>query len=674
MSPRAVAAADLPHRVDVEANVWLELPDGTRLGVRLWRPRTSEAVPVVLEYLPYRKSDILAPRDHGHAAWFAGHGIAFARVDIRGSGDSDGVLRDEYSADELADAPHVIAWLAEQDWCSGAVGMMGNSWGGFNALQVAAMRPPELRAVISSCASDDGYLDDVHYYGGCVLASEQMPWSAFVMPMNALPPRRAYVGDRWREMWLQRLDAITPWSTTWMEHQRRDAYWRDRAPAEDRDAITCPVLMTGGWADGYRNAILRFLAEANGPRWGIIGPWAHGFAHAAHPGPQIGYLQECLRWWRRWLGDEDNGVDRDPVLRAYLQETVHPPLQHLDRAGRWVADAQWPSPAVTTRRLAVAAEGLLDGEATDVVALRHRGAQQHGALAGAWCPGGAEADFPPDQRPEDTLCLTFDSAPLEQRVELLGRPVVRLGVRVDQPLAFVMARLCAVAPDGTSVLVSRGALNLTHRADHEDLLPLEPGERYEIKIALDAIGQAIDSGWKLRLAVSTTYWPWLWPSPEPVELTVEAGPASSLELPVRTGHDGPGVRFERAEIAEPVAHVVEELEAPYRRISHDVVTHEHAQESNQIGGERLTVDGQVLTQWFRDRWSIHEADPLSAKVECDRSATLLSDDRPELSVFTRSSMTADATTFHLLDTLEAYEGARRVFARSWSSAIPRDGV
>lgn len=162
--------------------------------------------------------------------------------------------------------------------------------------------------------------------------------------------------------------------------------------------------------------------------------------------------------------------------------------------------------------------------------------------------------------------------------------------------------------------------------------------------------------------------------PEPVELTVEAGPSSSLELPVRTGHDGPGVRFERAEIAEPVAHVVEELEAPYRRISHDVVTHEHAQESNQIGGERLTVDGQVLTQWFRDRWSIHEADPLSAKVECDRSATLLSDDRPELSVFTRSSMSADATAFHLLDTLEAYEGERRVFARSWSSAIPRDGA
>ncbi|MDX1487676.1 MAG: CocE/NonD family hydrolase, partial [Acidiferrobacterales bacterium] len=178
-----------PRVVREIENSWIPLSDGCRLAARIWLPEDAEAspVPAILEYIPYRKRDFTRARDEPMHHYFAGHGYAAVRVDLRGSGDSEGLLDDEYTEQEHDDAVEVIRWLASQPWCSGKVGMMGISWGGFNSLQVAARQPAELGAIITLCSTDDRYADDAHYMGGCVL-NENLTWGSVLLTYNAFPP------------------------------------------------------------------------------------------------------------------------------------------------------------------------------------------------------------------------------------------------------------------------------------------------------------------------------------------------------------------------------------------------------------------------------------------------------------------------------------------------------
>jgi len=293
---------ELPRRVREIENLLIPMGDGVRLAARVWLPPDADAspVPAILEMIPYRKRDGTAARDAMIHPYLAGHGYACLRVDIRGSGDSEGVLLDEYLEREQQDAVEAIEWIARQPWCTGRVGMMGISWGGFNSLQVAARRPPQLGAIITLCSTDDRYADDAHYMGGCLL-TENMTWGSAIFAHAALPPDPELVGPDWRRLWLQRLEAHHPWIERWLAHQRRDDYWRQGSVCEDYAAIACPVYAIGGWADAYTNAVPRLLQHLKVPRKGLIGPWAHAFPHLASPGPAIGFLQEALRWWDQWL-------------------------------------------------------------------------------------------------------------------------------------------------------------------------------------------------------------------------------------------------------------------------------------------------------------------------------------------------------------------------------------
>ena len=127
--------------------------------------------------------------------------------------------------------------------------MMGISWGGFNSLQVAARCPPALKAIVTVCSTDDRYRDDVHYMGGSLLTAG-IGWGSFFFRTMARPPDPMLVGDRWRTMWLERLQSLPVYLETWLRHQRRDDYWRHGSVCEDYDAIRCPVYAVGGWTDG----------------------------------------------------------------------------------------------------------------------------------------------------------------------------------------------------------------------------------------------------------------------------------------------------------------------------------------------------------------------------------------------------------------------------------------
>ena len=651
-----------PRPVRTIEHLWIRLPDGCRLAARMWLPQDAERAPVpaVLDAVPYRKGDGTEARDATRYPYIAGHGYACVRLDLRGSGDSEGLIADEYTVQEQEDVEAVIAWLAEQPWCDGAVGMIGVSWGGFSALQAAARNPPALRGIVAIHASDDRYADDVHYIGGCVLASDMVHWSACMAAYVGQPPDPAVVGDGWRDAWRERLDSIEPWVATWLAHQRRDDYWRQGSACEHYAEIACPVLAVGGWVDGYRDSVLRLVEHVRAPVRGLIGPWGHTWPERGAPGPAIGFLQEVVRFFDCALKGEANGFLGEPRLVSWMQERIGPVTSCAERPGRWVADPAWPSPNVEPRVLP------LSGERSA------RGLQLTGIEAGVWCGDGGAADLPGDQRAEDGASSCWDFDPLGERIELLGHAAAVLELSADRPVALVAVRLCDVAPDRSSSLIARGVLNLTHRDGHDRAVALVPGEPVTVRVSMQSTAYAVPAGHVLRLAVSPAYWPWAWPSPEPVTLTVTGG---RLELPVRRPSPGDAALrpFDVPECAPELAEETLASGPTGRSVTRDLATGAAEATFDWIDSRSLLRDSATeLGERNVVRYRLVEGDPLSAEAACEVGVELARGEwRTRVEV--RSRMTCDRDRFLVTTELDAYEGASRSFARSWTHEIARDG-
>lgn len=674
--PKFNTVSKFPRTVKLIENTWMTLSDGTRLAARIWMPTDAESnpVPAILEYLPYRKNDGTAIRDRVIHEYYAGHGYASVRVDMRGSGDSDGLLLDEYLPQEQKDALEVIAWLAAQSWCTGSVGMMGISWGGFNSLQVAAHRPSALKAIITVCSTDDRYTDDCHYMGGCVLGSDLLNWASIMFAYNALPPDPGVVGDRWKEMWFNRLENTPPFIESWLSHQKRDDFWKQGSVDEDYGAINCPVFAVGGWVDPYTNAVPRLLQGLSVPRKGLIGPWAHSYPHTASPRPAIGFLQESLRWWDHWLKGLETGVMDEPMLRVWMPEALPPQPFESEWPGRWVAEPGWPPPGNSIMELYLG-DGSLGPAPVQERELSILGSQINGATAGVWCPYGNKFGMPVDQRADDALSLCFSSAPLETPLEILGFPFVNLKIIVDQPNALLAVRLCDLAPDGASRLVSWGLLNLTHRNGHSQPEPMLPGQVCNVTVQLNVAAHRLNPGHRWRLSISPTYWPHAWPSPAPVRLSILAGESSSLFLPVRLPNslDSTLPPFEAPEGAPMLPFESLRHEDASRVFTYNVI-HGRLQMLDRIDDGRVQFsNGHIYDSLITNQFSITEAQPTSATVQCDRQIEI-SRGAWQTRIETSSTMTSDDEFFHLTNILNAYLDQTRVFTKSWTQKIRRDLV
>lgn len=676
-----------PYEVRDVENVFIPTRDGARLAARMWRPITDEPLPAVLEYIPYRKRDLTRARDALNHPYLAGHGYVSVRVDMRGSGDSDGVLADEYLAAEHDDACDVIAWLAEQPWCDGNVGMMGISWGGFNSLQVAARRPPALKAIVSASATEDLYVDNMHYMGGCLL-SDNLSEATVMFAFNSLPPDPAIVGDRWREMWHERLSGSGLWIEKWLGHQHRDDYWKRASVNENYGAVECPVLAVGGWADGYTNAIFRLLEHLHVPRLGLIGPWGHRYPHLGVPGPAIGFLQELVRWWDYWLKGRDTGIMDEPVLRAWMQDSIPPQPSYADRPGRWVSEPCWPSPNIEDRRYTLTRHSLSDKPAEE--AEHHRIRLQSplsvGMFAGKWASYAATPDLPGDQREDDGGSLVFETEPLDDTFEVFGLPTLELDVSADRPNAMVAARLSDVAPNGEATRVTYGLLNLTHRDGSGDPQPLEPGRTYHVRVPLNGMAHSFPAGHRIRLSVSSSYWPLAWPSPEPVMLTVNTG-TSSLTLPHRPQRPGDDERlraFGPPEVAPeaPATHL--EPGRHHWKVERDLATGVSTLEIENDQGTILLDDvgttvRRATTEWFSFRGN--DVDSVRGEARTVRRLER-GDWRTEITTNTVLRCTADE--FIIDARLDAFELGNpdvdprpvenRVHSQNWHRRIPRNLV
>ena len=669
---------DFPHTITILENVWIPLTDGTRLAARIWLPETAaqHPVPALLEYIPYRKSDFTSGRDAKRQAYFAGHGYACVRVDMRGSGDADGILYDEYLPQEQEDALEVIDWLAQQPWCDGNIGMHGISWGGFNSLQVAARQPSHLKAIIAIGATDDRYHDDVHYMGGCLLTSQMLPWASLMFAYNGSPPDPRWVGEAWREMWLERLAESPPYIEEWLSHQSKDAYWKHGSVSETYDDIKIPVYMVGGWADSYNNSIPRLMNGLNGPRKGLIGPWSHDFPEQCDaPGPAIGFLQESLRWWDHWLKGIDTGIMDEPMLRCWLQDGLPPALSYPERPGRWLAEPSWPSPNIQ-ETIYFLNESNLATRPQPTSEVSFVGLQQHGLDSGGWGGHGSPGEYAGDQRSADGESLTFTSPPLAEPMNLLGHAKVHLALKVDQPLALVAVRLCDVGPDGRSTLVTWGLLNLTHHRSHETPELLVPGQSYNVTVPLNLMAYQLPADHRWRVAISPTYLRHAWPSPKPVRLTLMLGEGCRLILPERPflPSDNDLAPFPPAEIAppEPIEQLRPELrrQTIEREVTRRSTTFKVVQDSGRI---RYKNHGLELDDISTHTITIRDDDPLSLEQRVVYRLEYKRDDW-QVVMKSDSKLTADATHFYVTNLLEGYEGTVRVFHKTWTKQIKRNFI
>jgi putative CocE/NonD family hydrolase len=656
-------------------NLFITLADGCRLAARLWLPEGAESdpVPALLEYLPYRKRDGTAIRDALTHPHLAAHGYACLRVDMRGSGESDGLLLDEYLKQEQDDACEILDWLCAQPWCSGAVGIFGISWGGFNALQIAATGHPAVRAIVPICFTDDRYEDDIHYRGGCLL-TENPGWAGQMMSYMTRPPDAALRND-WRTVWTQRLADQPNLLKPWMDHQRRDDYFEHGSVCEDIAAVKAPALAIGGWADGYTNATRR-LIERLGPHvpvHGINGPWMHKYPHFARPGPRIDILGEMVRWFDRFLKGAANGVEDDPVYRAYLLDSHRPDVSVEHRAGRWIAEPEGPGSRTESYLLRLG-PGVLSATMQPAARQSLASPQTVGLHGGAFCELSSFDNHPGDQTLDDGGSLVFETEPLGEDWAVVGRPSLTVTLASDRPQANLCARLSDVHPDGAATRISVGVLNLTHRNGHAAPEALPVGEDVRVRVDMDDCAYTVPKGHRLRLSLSNAYWPLIWPSPEKTVLDVRLDDAE-LSLPLYEARPGdPEVTFGAPRHADPLA--MRRLAEPDLRVilTTDALTGVVTLEKHDDHGVQTFPDhGLEVGTVIRVRYAIHPDDPLSARYETHWTQTVGRGPwrtRTE----TRIRMHADAETFFFDTSVEAFEDDQRVSEKTWSETAARDGV
>jgi hypothetical protein len=653
--------------------VWIEGEGGTRLCADLYLPAGDGPFAALLEALPYRKDDVTASYRPSYQR-FVEAGFAVCRLDLRGTGSSGGIATDEYPDDERADLRAVIEWLATRPWSSGRVGMFGTSYSGFNSLHMAAERVPQLGAVVATYATDDRYTDDVHYCGGVLRAVDLIDYEIYMVAMNALPPVPALWGDGWRDEWRRRIERTPAWLLDWLGDQVDSPVWRRGSirlgpGGTGYERIACPTMLVAGWADGYRNNTFRTIEHLRVPWRLLAGPWSHRDPAVSRPGPNIDADTEMIAFFDEHL--RDGPPSTGAPAQVFVRRPTKPEPDLAVHDGVWRDVDRWPHPDLEWRRLTVAGAGV---DRLDV-------AGDVGVSAWISCAGVLPWGQPMDQRADDARSTTYDwsvgGAAGPATGELLGNPRVALRVRSSAPVAHVAVKLCDVFPDGTSALVTRGMLNLTHRhvwpatspgTPGREPEPLVPGEWVDVEIELEATTWTLVEGHTLRLAVAGTDWPNCWPPPTPVTLELDRA-AVTVSLPVIDGlpesvHEfaaGRGVSSDDDDgVVWRVEHdvlgretrVVTRYGSPYDGSYGAKVTDDYA---GTVGVSTLDPGAT----WVTGRSSFTVTWPLEGggEVTCAAAATL--------------EMRSDADHYHVHVDLEATLDGEPFGARSWTQSIRR---
>ena len=652
--------------------VWIPMPDGVRLAADLYVPAAAgpqERLPVLLEYLPYRKTESRS-RNYSLYSYFVRHGYVVARVDIRGTGNSEGQLIPyEYSDQENEDGEVVIDWLSRQPWSSGNVGMFGISWGGFNSIHLGMRNPPALKAILAVDATDDLYQDDVHFMDGVLHVDS---WEMSQDLDNARPGAPDYRID---EAYFRNRFDTRPWMMTYKRQQRDGPFW-DRTTLKERyDSIRVPTFVIGGWYDGYRDSVPRMLEHLQAPIKAIVGAWHHSFPHNAYPKPQIEWRHEAVRWFDHWLKGLDTGILEEPRFAVYVRQW-HPPGPYLEEApGHWRWEEGWPIERLEERVLYPQPNHTLEPTTSPESIHRLGYVPSIGIEAGG--PVMWWGDVAHDQRPTDAFSLVYDSEPLESEVEILGLPRVLLKVSANATRANWYVRLSDVAPDGTVTQIAGAGFNGTHRQSAREPQSIEPGEVFPLEIEMHFTSWIFPPGHRIRLAVANAQWPMLWPTPYPMTTSLHLGGSdgSRVWLPVVPYEERPAPSFLLPE-EDPELPGYESLDegttSGYGEIS-------SVDRNPQTGEVRVTAtnDWGMRYPWGTER--SRETITHETSDDHPENTSLRGEHRLEVELENRTLIweaellfRSDLENFYYTYTRRLFENGELLRDKVWRDTIPRD--
>ncbi|MEP7045287.1 MAG: CocE/NonD family hydrolase C-terminal non-catalytic domain-containing protein, partial [Ilumatobacteraceae bacterium] len=483
-----------------------------------------------------------------------------------------------------------------------------------------------------------------HYMGGALRAIDLVDYCHYMVPMNALPPVPALWGEGWRDEWLARIAEHEPWLLTWMHEQLDGSYWRHGSVRPDYDRIECPTMIVAGWADGYRNNTFRTFERLHCEKELLIGPWSHMSPASSLPGPHIDLVPEMIAFFGTWLRGDARRPQ--PPIRVFVRHSTRPEPDCAVIEGEWRYEAQWPPQRLTPTT-------MYDGRQRTLVCRADTG-------TAAWnsCAGGLPWGQPLDQRSDDAWSLTTDWQ-LAEQTEVMGHVTVKATVTSDQPIAYLSLKLNDVWPDGTSALVARGFLNLTHRVDPPAVLV--PGQPYEIEVELEATSWVFAVGHSIRLSVAGNDWPNTWVPPAPVTLTIKS---LQMQLPVLPP-GGAGIP-EFAAVEPPSPPEVNDLTWSS---SHDALTRLTRVET-KYGGPYDARHGGHVKDHYEGQVSVVVTDPSLASA----SGTVRFEiEWPEASVVVESNMivASNLDEYWVDIELNAFESGELVGERRWSRRFPR---
>lgn len=643
----------------------IRVRDGIQLAADIYMPPTgSGPFPALLEALPYRKDDLTASSHSDDYLRLASEGgFVVCRLDVRGTGSSEGLATDEYPLVELDDLTDVINWLATQPWSNGRVGMFGYSYSGFNSLQVACTRPAALHAICAIYATDDRYTDDGHYMGGALRAIDLVDYCHYMTACNLLPPVPAVFGDNWKSEWQMRLNEVQPWVLNWLEQQHDGPYWRHGSLRPGYERIQCPTMIVAGWADGYRNNTFRTFEALQCEKSLLIGPWSHSAPAHSHPGPNIDLVPEMIAWFNRWLRVDNTVVKTEPPIRVFIRHSTKPDADLLMLNGEWRFEETWPPARSVTTTLRPTETHADHVDASDIDVLDVR--PDVGVAAWNSCAGGLPWGQPTDQREDDSWSLTYDWPIDSDHFEILGHALLKLKVASDQPVASISVKICDVFPDGTSALVTRGFLNLTHRTSSTEPQPLIPNVFEDVDVELEATSWVFARGHKIRLSIAGADWPNIWSPPHPFALHVDRS-TIQLILPTVDNH---GAGIPKFAPLKPTVHSESspsEHDVPTQwRIERDVLAHQTIART-QYGGPSVVRDGGTTHELYQGEVGVSTTDPTHSWVTATTHYQL---NWPEAkcAVEARMRIDSDAEAFNVVIDVDAdldgVEFARKHYAR-----------
>ena len=672
-----------PYKVKIIDNIWIPLSDGCKLAAKIFKPDVSDKVkvPAILEYIPYRKNDYTSVQDYAVHKYFAGYGYASVRVDMRGSGESEGLLLDEYLKLEQQDGFEVVNWLSKQVWCSGNVGMIGFSWGGITSMQVASLNPKGLKAIIPVTSSVDRYYDDAGYFLGC-LVGQTIGWGVEMDSLSTRPPDPDIVGLKWKKIWKNRLKNTPPYVPIWLSHQEKDKYWLQGTISKNYNLIKCPVFTTGGWADCWPNTVGRLVKNLNTNVKGISGPWGHNYSCFAKPGPQIDFLNECVKWWDKWLKNKNNGVEKDPKITAFIKKSMKPNPLGVDRPGYWIKENSWPPKSNVNKNFYFNQNQLISKKSSSKNNfITFSSPQNTGYGSGEYMPwfvAGDGPELPTDQKIDDIKSLTFETNVLNEDFKILGSPILKLKVSSDQNCGMVAARICEINQDGSSNLVTFGIINFAQRKGREKNLKVTKNKFYEIFINLNDTGYEFTKGNKIRLSLSTSYWPMAWPLPKNFRLKLKLDECL-LKLPVNLLKKEAKnlVKFKKPVSAEfrKTIQVKKPLKR-FRKIIEDKEKDESIFEifhdASWIGPGLLKIldNGMTLQSFVNQKFIIKNNNPLSASANYKHEHIMIKS-KFNVRMVVSTNISCDQKYFYYDYFLQAFNNNKKNYTKKINKKILR---